>query len=117
MKSIQKLKLLVDELKKRAEHVSSQEEQIKELIPEAVEALVENNRIYEHQKEAAAASMTDHAACIKMLTNLAAHRNEFEAGFAPEKTAGTKRVLIDSPISDFDQTDAGRKFREKIAGF
>lgn len=55
-----------------------QQEKVAALIPAAVEACVENERIEPHQKEALAEALTNHAEAVALLTKLAAHRNSTE---------------------------------------
>lgn len=57
---------------------NAQHEKVAALIPSAVEACVENERVEPHQKEALAKALTDHAQAIELLTKLAAHRNSAE---------------------------------------
>lgn len=47
-------------------------------IPAAVKALVENERIGDHQKQAAEDALRDHAQCLDIILKLASHRNAAE---------------------------------------
>jgi hypothetical protein len=71
----------------------SQQEKIASLIPEAVKACVEHERIEPHQKEALAAALKDPVRAIELVVKLASHRNAAEmsrigAPTTTQKTAG-----------------------------
>lgn len=71
----------------------SQQEKIASLIPEAVRACVEHERIEPHQKEALAAALQDPVRAIELVVKLASHRNAAEmarigAPTTTQKTAG-----------------------------
>jgi len=71
----------------------SQQEKIASLIPEAVKACVEHERIEPHQKEALAAALQDPVRAIELVVKLASHRNAAEmarigAPTTTQKTAG-----------------------------
>jgi hypothetical protein len=71
----------------------SQHEKIASLIPEAVKACVEHERIEPHQKEALAAALQDPVRAIELVVKLASHRNAAEmarigAPTTTQKTAG-----------------------------
>jgi len=71
----------------------SQQEKIAALIPEAVKACVENERVEPHQKEALAAALQDPARVLELVVKLAAHRNAAELSrigtpTSTQKTAG-----------------------------
>ena len=57
---------------------AEQQQKVAELIPAAVEACVENERVEPHQKEALAEALTDHAKAVELLTKLAVHKNSAE---------------------------------------
>jgi hypothetical protein len=54
------------------------QEKVARLIPEAVKACVENERVEPHQKEALAAALTDPARAVELVIKLAAHKNAAE---------------------------------------
>jgi hypothetical protein len=56
----------------------AQEAKVAALIPAAVEALVQNERILPHQKEAAAEALKDPVRALELITKLAGHRNTAE---------------------------------------
>jgi hypothetical protein len=71
----------------------AQQEKIAALIPEAVKACVENERVEPHQKEALAAALQDPARVLELVVKLAAHRNAAELSrigtpTSTQKTAG-----------------------------
>lgn len=53
-------------------------EKLAHLIPEAVKACVENERIESHQKEALAAALQDPVRTMELVIKLAAHKNAAE---------------------------------------
>lgn len=55
-----------------------QNEKVAALIPAAVKACVENERIEPHQKEALAAALQDPARAVELVIKLAAHKNAAE---------------------------------------
>jgi len=56
----------------------AQNEKVAALIPAAVKACVENERIEPHQKEALAAALQDPARAVELVIKLAAHKNAAE---------------------------------------
>lgn len=71
----------------------TQQEKIAKLIPDAVKACVENERIEPHQKEALAAALKDPVRAMELVVKLASHRNAAEMArigtpVATQKTAG-----------------------------
>lgn len=55
-----------------------QNEKIARLVPEAVKACVENERIEPHQKEALATALQDPVRTMELVIKLASHRNAAE---------------------------------------
>jgi hypothetical protein len=55
-----------------------QNEKVARLIPEAVQACVDNERIEPHQKEALAAALSDPARTMELVIKLATHKNAAE---------------------------------------
>jgi len=113
------------ELIKRAEERAQQDAAIKQAvdaaIPGAVQALLDNDRIEGHQKEAVAKGLEDHAACIELITKLAFHRNAQELSSigtpgAEGSGGGNGSVKQASysgaPVTDWDRTEAGQKFSQ-----
>jgi hypothetical protein len=70
----------------------AEQEKVAALIPAAVQACVENERIESHQKEALAAALRDPVRAMELVVKLASHRNAAEMSRigAPvvEKSAG-----------------------------
>lgn len=56
----------------------AQAEKLAELIPEAVKACVENERVESHQKEALAKALSNPVQAMELVIKLAAHRNAAE---------------------------------------
>jgi hypothetical protein len=56
----------------------TQQEKIARLIPEAVKACADNERIESHQKEALAAALQDPVRTMELVIKLASHRNAAE---------------------------------------
>ena len=54
------------------------QEKVARLIPEAVKACVENERIEAHQKEALAAALQDPVRAMELVIKLASHKNAAE---------------------------------------
>ena len=77
-------------LKEKEEHT----EKLAHLIPEAVKACVENERIEPHQKEALAKALENPVRAVELVIKLAAHKNAAEMARlgtpvgASTKTAG-----------------------------
>ena len=70
-----------------------QNEKIARLVPDAVKACVENERIEPHQKEALAAALQDPVRTMELVIKLASHRNAAEMSrlgtpVGQSKTAG-----------------------------
>lgn len=69
-----------------------QAEKLARLVPEAVKACVENERIEPHQKEALAKALHDPVRAMELVIKLAAHRNAAEMSRlgtpVAEKSAG-----------------------------
>jgi len=91
-------------------------------VPEAVEALVSNERIFGHQSDEVAEKIaSSHEACIELIRDLACHRNaaELDAIGSPagsEKTASAKTGPTGQRVADFDDTASGQAFRDKLMG-
>jgi hypothetical protein len=123
---------VTDELTKRCEALATEKtaadqarKAAADAVGAAVEALVANGRIYAGQREKVAAALTGpsgHAEAVRLLRDLADHRNTAEAGLGgpnggtKSASARTSGVRGDTPVTDWDDTDAGRKFREAILG-
>lgn len=121
-----KLAMIMGELVRR-NHAQQQEKvasvsAVNTAIPKAVKALVDNERIFSTQAEKVAEALHDHHKSLELLTAVAAHRNSAEQALGtPTKTAaaapGNKPNRIPGqPVADYGQTDAGRRFEDRILG-
>lgn len=73
--------------------LNEQNEKVARLVPEAVKACVENERIEPHQKEALASALQDPVRTMELVIKLASHRNAAEVSrlgtpVGQAKTAG-----------------------------
>lgn len=90
-------------------------------IPAVLEALVQSGRIQGHQKEAVAYALQDHPGCLDLLIKLAFHRADAEGrrlGY-PYRTSDSVTSTVrycGSPIIDWDEVEAGRRFKELLLG-
>jgi len=90
-------------------------------VPEAVEALVSNERIFGHQSDEVAEKIaSSHEACIELIRDLACHPTaaKLDAIRSPagsEKTEGA-RPITGQLVADFDETASGQAFRDKLMG-
>jgi len=88
----------------------------------AVKACVDHERIFEHQKEAVMSKLaSSHVACLEFIRDLAAHRTSNELGSIGTPVGQTEksanfRAVTGAQVADFDETEAGRKFRERLLG-
>jgi len=119
-KRYQTLKEKVAATEKQA---AAEADQLKAGAEKATEAMLEHERIFGHQKEAVAERLSDpeggHAACLELIPDLAAHRNAAEVAaigspVGPEKKASAR--MTGAPTADFDETEAGQKFRQILSG-
>jgi len=75
------------------QHREEQQRKIAELIPQAVKACVDNERIEAHQKEALEKAFQDPVKTLELVTKLASHKNAAEMArlgtpVGQQKTAG-----------------------------
>jgi hypothetical protein len=102
----------------RVKEASAEKEAVAAVIPEAVQALLDNDRIEGHQKEAVANGLTSHLACVELVRDLARHRNaaELQSIGTPagggNGTAEKRASFSGAPVTDWDQTEAGQKFTD-----
>lgn len=85
-------------LTKAAEVLKTREAQqakLAALIPAAVKACVENERVEPHQKEALAAALQDPVSTMELLVKLAAHRNAAELSRIGTPTTTQKSASYD----------------------
>lgn len=110
-------KRLQDNLEKQA----AVAEAVKAAVPGAITALEDNERIFGHQKEAAAEKLaSSHVACIEMIRDLSQHRNAAELDSIGKPVGQEKRAaarpVTGAAIADQDETEAGRAYRDKLCG-
>ena len=96
-------------------------EAVKSAVPAAIAALMGNERIFDQQKEAVAEKIaSSHVACIELIRDLSKHRNAGEldsigTAVGQEKSAAA-RPITGAAIADFDETDSGKAFSDKLLG-
>jgi hypothetical protein len=85
-------------MSKAAEVIKTRDEQqakLASLIPEAVKACAENERIESHQKEALAAALQDPVRAMELIVKLASHRNAAELSRIGTPTTTQKSASYD----------------------
>jgi len=90
---------------------------IEELIPQAVDALLENQRIEPHQKEAAARLLLDPVKALEILIKTAYHRNPAEqASLGTPVPAGgqQKRASANMGKRPIEDSEASRALKSKL---
>jgi hypothetical protein len=117
--------MTTDVLAKRFQDRLEKEAEVKEavdaLVPEAIDALEANERIFGHQKEAVAEKLaSSHAACLELIRDLAKHRNAAEldsigSPVGQEKKAAA-RPVTGAGVADWDETESGQSFRNTLLG-
>lgn len=93
------------------------------LIPEVVQSLVDNERIYQNQVEKVAAALKDPVAALELLRDVARHRNSVEDSrigspveSVKQGSAAGARYYGGAPVADWDERDSGRAFADAILG-
>lgn len=81
------------------ENQRAQAEKLAQLVPAAVEACVENERIEPHQKEALAAALRDPVRAVELVIKLAGHRNAAEISRIGTPVGATKSANYDPATS------------------
>lgn len=76
-----------------------QTEKLAQLVPAAVEACVENERIEPHQKEALATALRDPVRAVELVIKLAGHRNAAEISRIGTPVGATKAANYDPATS------------------
>lgn len=100
---------------------ASQLQTVKEKLPELLQVMVDNERIAEHQKAAVAKAVEDPVQCMELMTALAKHRNSSEVRpmgtpVGQTKASSAKTRPIGGRVTNWDDTDAGREFRQSLYG-
>lgn len=87
----------------------AQDSQCAKLIPQVVEALLKNERIEPHEKDAAALVLTDPVKVLEILKKTAGHRNDAERANigTPTDNRQTKQASYNSTTDSY----AGRRSR------
>lgn len=75
------------------------QEKLAHLIPEAVKACVDNERIESHQKEALAAALKDPVRTMELVIKLAAHKNAAEMARLGTPVSAVKTASYDPAAS------------------
>ncbi len=74
----------------------AQDKKIANLIPQAVEALLKNERIEQHEKDAAAKLLADPVKALEILIKTAQHRNDTERTALGKPEGQQKKAGYDS---------------------
>ena len=91
-------------------------------LPAAVKSLVDNERIFANQSDELTEKLAnDPVAAIELIRDLAKHRNANEldsigSSGRSEKQASAQRTLTGGPIPDYDETESGQAFRQRLFG-
>jgi len=104
------------------EKTAAEKEAVKTAVDEAINALVSNERIFEHQKEAVIEKIaSSHVACIELIRDLAKHRNAAEldsigtpVGGQEKKASATRHT--GEHVANYDETESGQAFRQRLLG-
>jgi hypothetical protein len=88
----------------------AQDKKVAALIPQAVKALLDNERIEPHQKEAAEKVLRDPAKALEILIKTAAHRNDAErARLGQPVPANGRQKTAGSNYSSLSDGYVGRR--------
>jgi len=103
------------------EKVAAEKAAVAAAIPETVSALVKHERIFDHQSEKVASAVVNPVAALNLLRDVACHRNAVEiapmgTSVGQEKSASTRSHISGAHISNWDNTDEGRKFAKTLCG-
>jgi hypothetical protein len=107
----------------RQEEKRASDEIVKQRIPEVLEALVTNERIFPHQKEAVAKGCENPGKVLELLRDVAAHRTAEEVekiGSAVDGEGGhvgtASRQPLGGRVANWDETEAGQRYRNRLMG-
>ncbi len=114
----------LDKADKALAEKSAAEERVAELIPNVVESLLRNERIEEHEKDAATEMLQDPTKALEILEKVAEHRNAAENGQLGTPDGQTKSASgwnsLTSPFpgarSTPDEKESDRRFRMALLG-
>ena len=99
------------------------EQKCAELIPAVVDALARNERIDEHEKQAAADMLQDPVKALEILEKVAEHRTGTESGQLGTPTGNVKTASYNSLTSPFagvptsSEKESDRRYREALLGY
>lgn len=114
---------IMDKSSKLVAEKSAVDQKCAKLIPQAVHALLENERIEPHEKEAAEKILQDPTKVLEILIKTAAHRNDSERTKLgsphgkTEKSASGYNSLQDNYVGRRarpDETESDKAFRRKL---
>jgi hypothetical protein len=119
--------LVANEISRRAqqqrEEKQAMDSAVAEKIPEAVQALIDNERIYEHQSEKVADALQNPVSALELLRDVAAHRNPAEVSTIGAEVPGQTKTSSDKgnpytggSVASFDDLPSGQRFRELLLG-
>ena len=90
------------------------------LMPGVMDALLETERIYEHQRDQVQEKLAgDHTACLEFVRDLCRHKNSTEIGEIGTPVGRTKTAnarATGAPVADQDDTLSGQAFRARLSG-
>ena len=114
------------ELLKRAsvqqEKQAAEATAIEKILPAALDACIQHERIFENQRDDVMQKLaSSHSACIEFIRDLAAHKNAAEVAAIGQPQGGQVKkagspILRGGASQDFDATESGKRFAEKLFG-
>jgi hypothetical protein len=116
---------LVQRGEQQEKQAAARAEAVAKLVPEVLQAALDNDRLDPMQKEAVESALADpvtgHIVALELCRDLCAHRNSSELqelGTPVDGNGQVKRaaVAVGTPVTDYDQTESGQKFREILYG-
>lgn len=101
--------IVMDKSAAMVAHKVAQDKKCAELIPHAVEALIQNERIEPHEKAAAERVLTDPVKVLELLIKTAAHRNDSERAKLGQPAEGIQKKA--SNYNSLNDAYVGRRVR------
>lgn len=99
----------------------AQDKECDKLIPNVVQALVENERIEPHEKEAAVKVLKDPVKVLEILAKTAAHKNDAERAKIGQAEGHTKKAGYNSLNDGYvgrksrpDESESNKAFRKGL---
>jgi hypothetical protein len=115
---------IMEKMAQQQAEKEAQDKEITELIPQVVQALLDNERIEPHQKEAAERVLRDPVQTLKVLLKTAGHRNDAERAAIgkPVAPAGQQKRAAASSVNGpyvgarvpEDQKESTRVLKERL---